>query len=103
LIWVPHVEQDLFAEVAAHWQARPIYVNYDNRQDRFSLLEPVSIAGRLRDYAVEEFAGIRFTVLPTPGHTNGSITLLAGSTGTGSLFRRSDRCAGQGLVAGATQ
>src|SRR4051812_25073055 len=36
-IWVPESEQDLFAEVDAHWQARSVYNNYDVRQDRFSL------------------------------------------------------------------
>lgn len=76
-IWVPHTEQDLFRAVDAHWQARPIFNNYSMRQDRFSLLEPVPIAGTLLDYAEHEFGGLRFTVLPTPGHTTGSITLLA--------------------------
>ncbi|MBN1964809.1 MAG: MBL fold metallo-hydrolase, partial [Anaerolineae bacterium] len=76
-IWVPHTEQDYFAGVEAHWQARALYNSYDNRQDRFSLLAPVPVAGLLRDYAAVEFAGIRFTVWPTPGHTLGSISLLA--------------------------
>jgi len=76
-VWVPHTEQDLFRAVDAHWQARPIFNNYNMRQDRFSLLEPVPIAGTLRDYAEYEFGGVRFTIIPTPGHTTGSITLLA--------------------------
>ncbi|MBK8020836.1 MAG: MBL fold metallo-hydrolase [Chloroflexi bacterium] len=74
-IWVPHTEQDLFCRVDAHWQAREIACNYNMRQDRFSLLEPVPIAGTLKDYDQQTFAGMRFTVLPTPGHTTGSITL----------------------------
>src|SRR5688572_8704077 len=37
-IWVPHTEQDLFQNIDAHWQSREIYNNYNNRQDRFSLL-----------------------------------------------------------------
>ncbi|MCA1554784.1 MAG: MBL fold metallo-hydrolase, partial [Chloroflexi bacterium] len=32
-IWVPHTEQDLFATVDAHWQARELYNNYNMRQD----------------------------------------------------------------------
>jgi glyoxylase-like metal-dependent hydrolase (beta-lactamase superfamily II) len=76
-IWVPHTEQDLFRDVDAHWQARLIYNNYDVRQDRFSLLEPVPIAGALRDYATYSFGAHAFTVIPTPGHTLGSISLLA--------------------------
>lgn len=76
-IWVPSAEQDLFAHVDEHWQARPVANSYDNRQDRFSLLEPVPVAGLLGDYSSWTFGGVRFTVLPTPGHTTGSLTLLA--------------------------
>ncbi|MGE5221660.1 MAG: MBL fold metallo-hydrolase [Omnitrophica WOR_2 bacterium] len=76
-IWAPHAEQDLFAHVEDTWQSREIYNNYNVRQDRFSLLEPVAIAGTLKDYEERDFGGTRFTVLPTPGHTPGSITLLA--------------------------
>jgi glyoxylase-like metal-dependent hydrolase (beta-lactamase superfamily II) len=76
-IWAPHQEQDLFAAVDAHWQAREIANNYNTRQDRFSLLEPVPLAGTLRDYATYEFGGRRFEVLPTPGHTVGSLSLLS--------------------------
>ena len=76
-IWVPATEQDLIARVDAHWLARPLANNYDNRQDRFSLLEPVPVAGVLHDYAAQVFAGVTFRVLPTPGHTTGSISLLA--------------------------
>ncbi len=74
-IWVPETEQELFSQIDAHWQAREIFNNYNVRQDRFSLLEPVRVDGVLRDY--ERFAtgaGI-FTILPTPGHTPGSLSL----------------------------
>lgn len=85
-IWVPHTEQDLFQEVEAHWQARPIYNDYNVRQDRFTLLEPVPVAGTLRDYAGYEFAGHRFTILPTPGHTPGSISLALELGGQSIVF-----------------
>lgn len=85
-IWVPSAEQDLFANVEEHWQSRPVANNYDNRQDRFSLLEPVPVAGLLGDYSSWTFAGTRFTVLPTPGHTTGSITLLADVDGQRVAF-----------------
>ena len=85
-IWVPSAEQDLFANIEEHWQARPVANSYDNRQDRFSLLESVPVAGLLGDYSSREFAGVRFTVLPTPGHTTGSITLLADVDGQRAAF-----------------
>jgi glyoxylase-like metal-dependent hydrolase (beta-lactamase superfamily II) len=73
-VWVPHAEQDLFAHVDEQWQARDIYANYHPR--RFWLLEPVPIAGTLRDYEERFFGRNAFAVVPTPGHTPGSITLL---------------------------
>lgn len=76
-VWVPHCEQDLFAHVDQLWQSREIYNNYNVRQDRFSLLDPVSISGTLRDYKEYQFGTTCFKVQPTPGHTPGSITLLA--------------------------
>ena len=47
-IWVPSAEQDLFAKVDEHWQSRPVANNYNNREDRFSLLEPVPVSGLRR-------------------------------------------------------
>lgn len=80
-IWVPETERDLFGDVDAHWQARELYNNYNTRQDRFCLLEAVPVAGTLRDYETRHFGtGSRtwtLTILPTPGHTTGSITLVA--------------------------
>jgi glyoxylase-like metal-dependent hydrolase (beta-lactamase superfamily II) len=75
-IYVPYSEQDLFHSVDAHWQGRTIYNNYDMRQDRFSLLQSVTIAGTLLDYETYTFGGSTFTVVPTPGHTVGSISIL---------------------------
>lgn len=76
-VWVPHTEQDLFHRVDDHWQAREVLNNYNTRQDRFSLLASVPVAATLRDYAGYRFGDYTFTVLPTPGHTTGSISLLA--------------------------
>ena len=89
-IWVPHTEQDLFQEVDLHWQGRAVYNNYDVRQDRFSLLEPVRIAGTLHDYARLTFGSpaepVHITVVPTPGHTPGSISLMAEIDGAWVAF-----------------
>ncbi|MEP7294312.1 MAG: MBL fold metallo-hydrolase, partial [Chloroflexota bacterium] len=85
-IYVPHSEQDLFHSVDAHWQAREIYNNYNSRQDRFSLLESVPVAGTLKDYSSYTFANHEFSVLPTPGHTHGSLTLLATVDGKRAAF-----------------
>ena len=38
-ILVPETEYDLFAHANEMWQSREIFNNYNNRQDRFSILE----------------------------------------------------------------
>ena len=85
-IWVPHTEQDFFHSVDAHWQAREVYNNYNVRQDRFSLLESVPVAGTLQDYETHTFGTHSIIVLPTPGHTTGSISLLVEVNGSRVLF-----------------
>jgi glyoxylase-like metal-dependent hydrolase (beta-lactamase superfamily II) len=85
-IWVPHTEQDLFADADAHWQSRELMINYNMRQDRFSVLEDVPIAGTLQDYEERAFGSVRFMVVPTPGHTIGSITLLTDLDGRRTAF-----------------
>ena len=37
-VFVPETEYDLVAGASHMWQAREIYNNYNNRQDRFSIL-----------------------------------------------------------------
>lgn len=76
-VWVPYAEQDLFYRVDAHWGARELYNSYNNRQDRFSLLEPVALEGTLKDYGRYRFGHYTVEVVPTPGHTPGSVTLLS--------------------------
>lgn len=85
-IWVPYTEQDLFHRVDAHWDARELYNSYNNRQDRFSLLEPVPLVGLLRDHAQYAFGRFHLEVLPTPGHTPGSVTLLSDVDGQRLAF-----------------
>lgn len=85
-VYVPYIEQDLFHSVDVHWQGRPVLNNYNVRQDRFSLLEPVAVAGTLRDYATWSEASFALTILPTPGHTTGSISLLLTWNGQLMIF-----------------
>ena len=75
-VWVPHNEGDLFARVEAHWQARPLWNDYNTRQDRFSSLQDLRVSGTLKDYERILWNGIELQVMPTPGHTTGSISLL---------------------------
>ncbi len=85
-IWVPEPERGLFEEVDHHWQARRLVNDYDNRQDRFSLLEPVPVTGTLPEYLPQEFGGRMMTIIPTPGHTVGSVSILADIDGRRLCF-----------------
>jgi glyoxylase-like metal-dependent hydrolase (beta-lactamase superfamily II) len=75
-VWVPPVEQDLIARVDRHWLGRQIDNDYDLRQDRFSLLEPVAITGCVAEYRTTRFGSFDVYALPTPGHTTGSVSYL---------------------------
>ncbi|WP_129337650.1 MBL fold metallo-hydrolase [Cellulomonas endophytica] len=75
-IHVPPVERELFDEVDEMWRTRPVANDYNLRQDRFSLLEPVPVDGVVPEYRTAEFGGVRVRTLPTPGHTVGSVTYL---------------------------
>ncbi len=96
-IWAPHAEQNLFSSVEEHWQARPLLNNYDVRQDRYSILETVALTGTLKDYAPIKLGDWEAQVIPTPGHTPGSISLLAEIDGRKVAFT-GDCIAGPGKV-----
>jgi glyoxylase-like metal-dependent hydrolase (beta-lactamase superfamily II) len=86
-IWVPYYEQDLFYTTAgSHWQTRDTLDNYDVLQERFSLLEPVSYDQLLEDYANYPLGGYDWLVVPTPGHTPGSISLMVEIDGQRLVF-----------------
>lgn len=85
-IHVPPVEQDLFAQVDEMWRTRPLMNDYNLRQDTFSLLESVPIAGTVPEYRSADYHGVGVTVLPTPGHTTGSVTYIVDRDGRRIAF-----------------
>jgi glyoxylase-like metal-dependent hydrolase (beta-lactamase superfamily II) len=85
-IRVPHSEQELFCAADEHWQAREVFNNYNVRQDRFSLLHSIRIAETLKDYSVISVSGYTFQIIPTPGHTPGSISIMADIDGNEVAF-----------------
>jgi len=76
-IWAPPVERDLIEHVDRHWEMRRLDNDYELREDRFSLLEPVAIAGVVDEYRRRRYGGVELYALPTPGHTVGSVSYLA--------------------------
>lgn len=75
-IWVPPAESDLFANIDEHWQMRTLDGYYDVRQDRFSVLNDVTVAGSVAEHQNARYGGVDIFTLPTPGHTIGSCSYL---------------------------
>ena len=76
-IAVPAHERHLFDDVENFWQNRRLFHLYYVRNTYFTLTESVPVAAELTDYERFPASGYEFFVLPTPGHTLGSVTLLA--------------------------
>jgi glyoxylase-like metal-dependent hydrolase (beta-lactamase superfamily II) len=86
-IAVPAHEHHLFADVENFWRNRRVFhEGYETRNDYFSLTASIPVAARLHDYERFECGGLSFFVLPTPGHTLGSVTLLIEVDGRKAAF-----------------
>lgn len=83
---VPEREAALFAEADAFWRLKRIYDNYDVSSVGFTLPRPVKVSRALRDYETFAWRGHDLRVLPTPGHTKGSVTFLAQVDGLATAF-----------------
>ena len=76
-IAVPAHEMHLFADAQNFWRNRRVFHLYYVRNDFNTITENIAVAKRLPDYSTFRWNKIDFYVLPTPGHTLGSITLIA--------------------------
>ena len=85
-IAVPEREAALFAETDAFWRLKRIYDNYDVSSIGFTLPRSVPVARTLRDYETFAWRGYDIRVLPTPGHTKGSVTFAAEVDGVPTAF-----------------
>lgn len=85
-IYVPHAERELIEDADTMWQRREIYNNYNNRQDRFSILYSVPVTDTLKDYSTLTLGSFTFKIWPTPGHTTGSVTIETAVDGLNAAF-----------------
>lgn len=74
---VPQYERFLFERAADYWQQKRIYDNYNDRNTFFAIGQNLAVAQSLVDYERFDWGPYSFFILPTPGHTQGSITLIA--------------------------
>ena len=96
-IWVPARERALFESTEAFWRLRRTYDSYDASSLGFTRASSVPVARGLADYERIDWAGGTVEILPTPGHTKGSISLAAEIDGTPVAFT-GDLIAGLGRV-----
>src|SRR5918911_4385315 len=96
-IWAPPSEVELVAGVDERWRRRQLANDYDLREDRFSLLHSVPVTGTVAEYRTTRYGGFDVYVLPTPGHTLGSVSYLVEVGGTRLAFT-GDLIYGEGKV-----
>ena len=75
-IAVPEREAGFFAEADAFWQSVGTSDIYDLTNHWQTLREPVEVTARLRDYDRFRWEDLEVLVVPTPGHTKGSVSYV---------------------------
>ena len=85
-IAVPAHERHLFEDAENFWRNRRVFHLYYVRNDFNTITENIAVARSLDDYSTFRWNKTDFFVLPTPGHTLGSITLLAAVDGKKTAF-----------------
>jgi glyoxylase-like metal-dependent hydrolase (beta-lactamase superfamily II) len=73
---VPSHERYLFERATDYWQGKRVADNYNDRSTFFTIGEDLPVALSLEDYEAFSWGPYKFFILPTPGHTLGSITLI---------------------------
>ncbi len=85
-IAVPAHERYLFEDAENFWRNRRIYHLYHVRNDFFTVSRNIPVGEVLRDYETFRWRNYEFFILPSPGHTIGSITLLCTVDGKRTAF-----------------
>lgn len=96
-IWVPARERALFESTEAFWHLRKTYDSYDASSLGFTRTTSIPVARSLVDHERIVWGGGSMEVLPTPGHTKGSVSLVAEIDGQAVAFS-GDLIAGHGRV-----
>lgn len=75
-IYVPEHERHLFEHAELFWAGKQLFDMYNVRNTYYSLTHDVPVAGSLEDFGTWSAGSVTIDILPTPGHTYGSQTLL---------------------------
>ncbi|MBI4219336.1 MAG: MBL fold metallo-hydrolase [Chloroflexi bacterium] len=87
-IAVPALEERYFSNARGFWDGADTILDhrYDFRPHVFTPRDSVRVSRALRGGEVFEWEGLRFEVLDTPGHTDGSVTYLVEIAGKRVAF-----------------
>ncbi len=98
-IGVPAAERRFFEDAAGVWDAADSRLDHDYncRPDLVTLRQSVPVAAAFKDGDVHVWQGLRFEVIATPGHTDGSVTYLV-ETGAARLAFTGDLIYGDGQI-----
>ncbi|HID20808.1 MAG TPA: MBL fold metallo-hydrolase, partial [Planctomycetaceae bacterium] len=85
---VPATEKDLFADPATYWNndGHIFRVYRTFRPDHLTLIEPIRVDRELNDGDELRFGPARLRILATPGHTEGSVSILVDVDGQKVVF-----------------
>jgi glyoxylase-like metal-dependent hydrolase (beta-lactamase superfamily II) len=86
LIIAPYWDQEYFLDPEQHFRERQIWNSYDNRWDRFSPVRAIPVDEWAMDYESRQIAGLTWTVVPTPGVTNGACSYVVDHGGRRLAF-----------------
>ena len=85
-IYVPRHERHLFDQAELYWSTKQLYDIVNVRNSYFTLTKSIAISGLLIDFEHFDWEGLSFAIVPTPGHTPGSISLLLSIDGMSIAF-----------------
>ena len=83
---VPTHERYLFDRANDYWQQKRVFDNFNDRSTFFTIGEDLPVERSLEDYARFEWGPYSLFILPTPGHTHGSLTLIVEVNGNSVAF-----------------
>jgi glyoxylase-like metal-dependent hydrolase (beta-lactamase superfamily II) len=81
-VLVPEREAELFRDPLEHFRGRKTYIVYVNYWDHFAPIEPIPVAGILRDYERLSVAGLYIEVVPLPGASMNQVGIAFDVPGT---------------------
>ena len=85
-IAVPAHERHLFADAENFWRNRRVFHMYYVRNDFNTITENIPVVSVLQDYGTFRWNNRDIFVLPTPGHTLGSVSLIMEIDGKRTAF-----------------